>query len=160
MDRKPVLIVTCRSGNENWCEEEVGNVLFPQDPEVRIVKTRFSGVLIVFSYLNPLDAYKTALSREYGFVEHIIPVFLSAPLTELDDVIERIREIVNPGERVKLRVRVRGVRGISTTLWHKIRRVLASKNAIHDPSSNTCLFVEVIEDRIYVGKGWCKPSIS
>jgi len=150
---KPVLLVTCRAGNEAWCIEEIGNALFEHDPEVVVERTKYPGLLIVFSNLDVEKAYNYALWREYGFVEHIIPINRAAQ--SLDEVERAVMEIVSDGERVKVKVRVRGSRGLSKTLWSLVMKALRSKNAAHNPSSSTCLYVEGVEDKIYIGKARC-----
>ena len=98
---KPVLIITCRAGSEDWCEEEIGNVLFPYDPEVRVVKTKYPGLLIVYSKLDPLRAYTISLSSEYGFVEKIIPVQIYDKFNI--DALDKILNIVGYGEKIKVK---------------------------------------------------------
>ena len=150
---KPTLLVTCRAGNEDWCVEEIGNVLFEHDPEVEIVKTKYPGLIIVYSKIDPSRAYSIASSREYGFVVHVIPVM---EVVELGGDIEKaVKNIVEEGERVKVRVRVRGRRGYSSLIWKRVVNALKSKNASHDPTSNKCLYVEGVNDKIYVGKAKC-----
>ncbi|MCD6301359.1 MAG: hypothetical protein J7L82_04735 [Staphylothermus sp.] len=149
----PVLIVTCRAGSEDWCEEEIGNVLFPHDPELKVVKTKYPGLLIVYSKLDPLKAYTISLSSEYGFVEKIIPVQIHDKFNI--DALDKILNIVGYGEKLKVKLRVRGRRGLSTIIWKKIMDLLKRKNSKHDPSSNICLYVEVIDDYFYVGRVKC-----
>lgn len=150
---KPVLIITCRAGNESWCAEEIGNTLFMYDPLIYVEKTRYPGVLIVYSRLEPDKAYKYALTREYGFVQKIIPVHKICSIDE--DISKEIIELINRVEKIRLRIRIRGRRGYSSILWRKIIKVLGSKNVKHDPSSEICLYVEGINDTLYIGKGKC-----
>ncbi len=150
---RPVLLVTCRAGNEDWCVEEIGNVLFPYDHMIRVEKTRYPGLIIVYSNLDPLKAYNYALPHEYGFVKKIIPILYICSFS--DEIFEKVDKLVKPGERVKVKLRIRGRRGYSRIFWRKIMEVLKSKQARHDPSSETCLYIEGVDDIIYIGKGKC-----
>jgi len=151
---RPVLIVTCRAGNEGWCEEEVGNILFRKDPDVVVARTKYPGLLVVYSSkLSPEEAYRAALASEYGFVTRIIPVQIRGELGTR--VLDSIPSLLERGERVKLKLRVRGVRGMSKHLWKELRRILEEHGVEHDPSSQTCLYVEVIDSEVFIGKGRC-----
>jgi len=152
--QKPVLLITCRVGNEDWCIEEIGNVLFQKDPEVNVVKTRYPGLLLVYSNLNVEKAYKQALSYEYGFVENIIPVHYMINFNE--SIPNDILNLLEPNSRVKVKVRLRGLRGYSSIIWKRIIEILKTKNIVHSPDSNICLYVEGVDDIIYIGKGLCR----
>ncbi len=151
---KPCLLITCRAGNEEWCTEEIGNTIFPYDPNVRIERTRYPGLLLVYSKLSPATAYSIAMRREYGFVTRIIPVMVYGETSD-PSILNKILDLVKDGERLKLRVRVRGKRGLSEKLWNNTIAILKKKNVVHDPSSHTCLYVEVIDDHFFIGKARC-----
>jgi tRNA acetyltransferase TAN1 len=155
---KPVLLVTCKTNSDVLCEHEIGNVLFIRDPDVRVEKTIFTGVLLVYSNLDVNTAYRVASSREYGFVESIIPIqcTLTLPInpTSLRGC---LAEITSRGARVKLRVRARGVRGVSSRIYSLVVNILRELGVTVESSSSTCLFVEVIESNVYIGMGSCRP---
>ncbi len=151
---KPILIVTCRAGSEDWCEEEIGNILFPHDPDIKIEKTRYPGLLIIYSdKIDPIKAYTYAYAFEYGFVEKIIPIYVYEKFT-LENI-SLLERLIGFNERIKVKLRIRGKRGLSTIVWRRIMDVLKSKSSIHDPKSNICLFVEVIDEYMYAGKVKC-----
>gem|GEM_PF-663809 len=154
----PVLIVTCRTSSVVLCEHEIGNVLFIRDPNVRIEKTAFTGVLLVYSNLDVNTAYRVASFREYGFVESIIPIHctLILPLDPLS-LRECLAKITNPDTRIKLKVRARGVRKTSSEIYRLVVNILRELGVTVESSSSTCLFVEVIKSNVYVGVGSCKP---
>lgn len=157
--RTPVLIITCKQGNETWCEEEIGNVLFRRDPQVIIAKSSYPDTLLVYSeVLSPEKAYRAVVFREYGFVENVIPVFCKGSLQgSFEDFIKCIEGVLGNLREVKLRVRLRGVRGQSELLWRRIRDFLEKKNIRHSPESKNCLFVEGFESALYGGVGFCQP---
>uniref|UniRef100_A0A7C2FHC3 Uncharacterized protein n=1 Tax=Thermosphaera aggregans TaxID=54254 RepID=A0A7C2FHC3_9CREN len=155
---KPVLLITCRQGSDEWCEEEVGNVLFRKDPELRIRKTPYPGVLLAYSeVLSPDRAYRIVVFREYGFVENIIPVQCTGRIEEFDRFLQCVEGLVKGPREVKLKLRVRGVRGYSETLWSRLKTFLAERSVEHSSKSPTCLFIETIDLNLYGGVGYCEP---
>jgi len=153
LPEKLVLIVTCKAGSELWCVEEVGNAIFEHDPGVIVEKTKYPGLLLVYSSLDAYKAYAYAMRREYGFVKHIIPV--EAVALTIDEAERAAAKLVNPGESVKVVVRVRGKRGLSGDLWNRVVNKLKLLGAKHNPESTTCLYIEVIDDKICIGKAKC-----
>jgi len=150
---KPVLIVTCRVSSEEWCIEEIGNVIFPIDPGLKIVKTKYPGLIIVYSRLDSRSIYEIVLKKEYGFVQNIIPIDIHGLFNI--DFFSQVKNLVYEGERIKLKLRIRGRRGLSRIVWKKLIEFLAEKSVYHDKYSNTCIYVEVIDNDIYMGRGYC-----
>ena len=158
MDQWPKLIVTCRSSRSvESCEHEIGNVIYPRDPAVRVEWSKFSGVLFVYTSLDLEKVYTIASFREYGFVENIIPVHcvLEYPPSELE--FKACLEKAVRDRKVKLKVRSHGLRGVSERLFNSLIRLLNAMGVSHEPGSNKCLHVEVFEDKVYVGAGFCRP---
>ncbi|WP_440059896.1 RNA-binding protein [Thermogladius sp. 4427co] len=158
---KPALLVTCRVGKRVWCREEIGDALFPLDNNIEVYETGFPDLLLVCSGINPRVLYNRAKNREYGFVENIIPV--DSILPGLDYLESAVDGVVIPGERLKIRVKAYGVRGLSSQVWDRVASVLKGKSAIIDKESDTCLYILLFEKNIVLGKGLCKavfkPSI-
>lgn len=150
---KPILLVTCRVGSEKWCIEEIGNVIFSIDPYVEIVKTKYPGLIIVYSNMDYRVVYERVLESEYGFVERIIPIELYGSFNM--EFFSEITKLVSPGERIKLKLRIRGKRGYSNIVWKKLIKTLSEKNVFHNKSSEICIYVEVIDDTVYMGRGFC-----
>lgn len=156
LDKTPRLIVTCRSTSIDHCVHEVGNIIYPKDPRVEIREAVFKGVLFVYTSLPPDKAYAATAHREYGFIENIIPVYcaLSHPVKEMD-LAECLSKLPIPS-RIKLKVRVRGLRGVSRELFNSIIFALNSMSIKHDANAKTCLFFEGFYHMIYVGLGDCQ----
>lgn len=156
MGDAPKLIVTCRSSNVKLCEQEIGNVIFARDPHVRIERTKYMGVLLVYTTLSPEKAYAAASYREYGFVENIIPIncVLEYPpeVVKLEECLKRIIK----SDKVKLKVRSRGVRGVSKDLFKKVAEYLNTMKVFRDPRVNACLYIEVLNNKTYIGVGNCR----
>lgn len=158
MNALPKLIVTCRSSSSvELCEQEIGNVVFTRDPNVRIERTKYAGVLLIHTTLAPEKAYAIASHREYGFVKNIIPIncVLEYPpeTIKLKECLDRVVK----SNRVKLKVRSRGVRGASSGLFKKVAEYLKAMDISHDPHSRTCLYIEVFDNKTYVGVSDCYP---
>jgi tRNA acetyltransferase TAN1 len=132
--------------------------LFRKDPELRIVKTPYPGVLIAYSkILTPGKAYRIVVFKEYGFVENIIPVQCTGRIEEFDRFLQCIEGLVQGLREVKLKLRVRGVRGYSEALWSSLKTFLTERSVEHSPKSPTCLFIETIDLNLYGGLGYCEP---
>ena len=144
-----ILLVTCIPGNEEMCEYEVGNVIYPYDPNVVIEKTVFKGLLIVKTKLDPIKAFNILTSREYGFVEKIIPFQKIIYGSKVDKIVEAALELVekeNVSDYICLQVRVRGIRGLSSTIWASLADKLREKGLRISNKAEKCVFVESIND--------------
>lgn len=148
---KTYVIVTCRAGNEEWCEEEIGNVLFLYNHGVRINRTRYKGVLLVETSLNPDRVYRIVSSREYGFVEKIIPLHVVVNKIDIRNIVESIRRLViekGVKDSIRLHIVFRGIRGFSNILWKEVTRSLRELGISVSKKSSTCLYIESIDNFI------------
>lgn len=157
MREAPKLLVTCRSTSIEMCEHEIGDVIYPRDPSVRVERSKYSGLLLVYTYLSPEKAYAITSHREYGFVENIIPVNCVLEYPASSSVIRECLERIVKTRVVKVKVRSRGVRGISRELFKLVMGLLSGMGVVHDTRSRTCLYVEVVESSLYIGVGSCHP---
>ncbi len=154
---RPVLIITCRAGSEEWCLEEIGNTLFPYDPAIKVIKTRYPGLLLVYSSLEVDRAYRIASGSEYGFIVNIIPIHYNGKLD--DEFYKAFLNLVNYGEKIKLKLRIRGRRGLSKLVWNRLIDILKKKNSVHDPSSTIHIYVEILDDKVFIGRKEYRSSI-
>lgn len=152
----PKLIITCRGTSIDLCEHEIGNVLFPRDPDVRIQRTNYQGVLLVYTLLSVDKAYATSAHREYGFVENIIPIQCALNYPFEEEKLVNCLNSLNLPKVVKLRVRSRGVRGVSSNIYNFVIEKLRSMGITHSSISKICLYIELIEKTIYIGAGSCQ----
>jgi tRNA(Ser,Leu) C12 N-acetylase TAN1 len=136
---------------------EVGNVLYLKDLTVRVACSGFPGVVFVYTSLSVDRAFKALAFREYGFVENIIPINCSTttPPT-ISDLRGCITSLTLP-TAVKVRVKARGVRGLSSKLFTMVVELLKEVGSQHDSSSDICLFVEVFTTKTYIGVAPCRP---
>lgn len=150
-----ILIVTCRTGHESICEEEIGNVLYEKDPGVTVRKTGYRDLLIVETSLPVEKMYQLVLSKEYAFVENVVPAELVIDLGEGVDKIVSMTEKLVGTDCYKIRVRSRGVRSISSEIYNRLVSRLGGRNC----SGEKCLFIEIIGEKTYIGRGLCKPFL-
>lgn len=154
---QPKLIITCSSSSVDSCVHEVGNVIFLKDPNVRIEKTDFKGVLFVYTDIDTNRAYTLVSHREYGFVENIIPINCIIEYPPLESELRSCISQITKTKVVKLKVRARGARGISVELFKKVVSIMRALGVNHDPRSRDCLYIEVFKNKIYIGLGDCFP---
>ncbi|MEM0045093.1 MAG: hypothetical protein QXH02_00640 [Desulfurococcaceae archaeon] len=152
----PKLIVTCRSSSVELCEQEIGNVIFARDPYIRVERTKYPGVLLVYTALTPEKAYAAASHREYGFVENIIPVNCVLEYPPETVKLKECLEKVVKSSRIKLKVRSRGVRRASVDLFKKVTEYLNTMKVSRDPLTRVCLYVEIIDNKTYIGACDCR----
>ncbi len=145
-----LLIVTCSPGNMGLCEQEIGNILYPYDPDIRIRWTRHKGVLIVDTRLDPMEAFRKLRSGEYGFVRRIVPLQkIVDPAVE--SIIRAVEEILEYGlDKVCLRIRIRGIRGLSSRVWNSVRELLTRRGIRVSRDAPKCIYIEGVDQIIGV----------
>lgn len=146
-----ILIVTCRPGNDVLCEEEVGNALYEVDPDLSLEVTRYPGVLLLYTNIDLWRAFKRLKSFEYGFVERIVPLQLIVEPKE-ESVIRAVVELLRNLEEKSfcIKVRLRGIRGLSKNLWISIARHLKQLGFSINSNSTKCIYVEGVGEVIGV----------
>ncbi len=150
---KPKLLVTCKPGNEEWCENEIGNVLFHYDKFIRIERTRYPALLLVYTELEPTAALRILESYEYGYVKNIIPIQIVA--SSIEEVLERLPTLLKGIDMVRVKLRIRGRRGYSPLYWRQVMSKLKEIGVSHSSSSSHCLHIEVIDDMFLAGLKKC-----
>jgi len=144
------IIVTCRPGNEELCEEEIGNALFEIDPNIVIEKTRFKGVLIVRSKEDLNRLFRRIKSGEYGFVERVVPLQIIVS-KNVDEIVDKaIKLLPDKISEVCLKITIRGIRGLSSRIWSSLRKALLSRGIRVVKDAKYCIYVESVGDLIGV----------
>ncbi|MCS7127805.1 MAG: hypothetical protein N3E36_00825 [Sulfolobales archaeon] len=146
-----VFIITCRPGNDALCEEEVGNALYEVDPGLLLKVTRHPGVLLLYTNIELEKAFKRLKSFEYGFVERIVPLQSIVEPKE-ESVIKAINELLKNLEEKSLciKVKLRGIRGLSKNLWISIARHLKQLGFSINSNSTKCIYIEGVGEVIGV----------
>lgn len=146
-----VFIVTCRPGNYALCEEEVGNALYELDPGLSLEATKHPGVLLLYTDIDLWKAFKRIKSFEYGFVERVIPLQIIVEPKE-ESVIKAVNELLKNLEEKSLcvKVRLRGIRGLSKNLWISMSRHLKLFGFSINSDSTKCVYVEGVGEVVGV----------
>jgi hypothetical protein len=111
--------------------------------------------LLVYTSLQPLRAYRLLRNYEYGFVKNIIPVQkISRDINEAAEWLVRYLKRKGIGT-VRLKLKVRGIRGRSPEYWRILKNKLLNAGIRHDPRSRVCGYVEVIDETICIGVVEC-----
>ncbi len=145
-----LIIVTCAPGNEELCEEEIGNAIFSHDPFLEIRRTRHKGVLIVETRIDSLKSIRLLRSREYGFARRAVPL-MKIVEPSVDNVVEEALSLLPEGiKEVCVYVRIRGIRGLSKGIWSRLRRALLDKGIRVRRDAGYCIYVEGVDNLIGV----------
>lgn len=146
-----IIIVTCRGGRIEWCREELGNTFYTYDPGIRIEATRHRGVLLARTSLCYGDVVRLLYSTEYGFVEKAVPleVIVGASAEAVAGAVLRLAEKHGLRETC-LRVRIRGVRGLSMDIYHRASTGLADAGIRVADRAEKCVYVEGVDDVVGV----------
>ena len=89
-------MITTPTGKESWGEVEVGNSILPEDPDVKITKTVFPGVLLVYTVaLDSFHAYRLVLSSEPAFILRVVPILDCVSTRTSKDIISRIDTLLD-----------------------------------------------------------------
>lgn len=151
---RPVLLVTTPHGKEERAGEEVGNTLFRLDPQVDVRRTRFPGVLLVYSEtLTPDKAFRALTSRFLSWVARVVPahaVLESPGFEELAAAVARLVETSGaPAYRVDCSFR--GLKLSCTRLKRRVAQILGATYRFEPWHPQACLRVESVDRLVVVG---------
>ena len=142
----PKYIVTVRYGKEKRAELELGDSIFPYDNEVKVMKTNFKGVLILFTYLRFKDLINILSIHPPSTVERVVPVDICFNISSNieSEILEYIRsKNLNFGI-----VRVGRYGSLGRELVHSI---VVSINKYRNLSSTNVLHIEPINNEVCLG---------
>ena len=151
---RPVLLVTTPHGKEERAGEEVGNTLFRLDPQVEVRRTRFPGVLLVYSEtLTPDRAFRALTSRFLSWVARVVPAHVVLEDPDLDALATSVAGLVKEGGASTYRVdcSFRGLKLSCTELKRRIAEILGAKYRFEHRNPQTCLRVESVDRLVIVG---------
>ncbi len=121
----PKLLVTTPIGKESWGEIEVGNSIFPEDPDVNVFKTVFPGVLLVYSSaLEPFHTYRLVLSSEPAFLTRVVPILDCVNTHAPEDLVSRINTIIDVFARSSKELSIEIVLRGSTIKEKELRKLV------------------------------------
>ena len=147
------LLATTRQGKEDKAEIELLDALVRYDRSVEVLRTAYSGVLLIRTALRPEDALRAVKSMEMAYVEHIFPIHevVVADLKALREACLKLaKEIgLRPGLKFAVRCRRRGraIRSsveVERALGQAIREATGAEVDLEEP--DVVFRIEVIGD--------------
>ena len=90
----PKLLVTVRTGKDSRGIEEIADALFIHDPNVKVVSTKFRGVLLVYTDLSSSDAFKILSTTPPSVAERIVRVDTCVK-TDLESISNAVLKLVS-----------------------------------------------------------------
>ncbi len=143
--KQPTYVVTVKYGKEKFAEQEIGDAIFPLDPEVKILPTPHKGVLVIYTSLS----HEKFMTRLKAFppatVERVVRVSFCC---ELRSLLECVRNELSKGDINFAKVRF-GRRGsLSKGKYYELNCLL--KELASTQSRNT-LLVEPVNSLICFG---------
>ena len=73
MPECPAAVAVAKPRRDSWLVEELYDTLFTGDPGARVVRTRFPGVLLVYSSLEPARLVPLFRRVEHSFLQRLVP---------------------------------------------------------------------------------------
>jgi len=105
------LVVTAKPGKEKVVENQVGDSIYLNDPDVRILHTRYSGVLLVYTKLNPWRAFWLVNTYPIHGASRIVPIECCS-YSRIDEVLRCVRKLLDKPRgyegKIGLEITVRG----------------------------------------------------
>jgi len=141
----PNYVVTVRFGKEDFSARELGDAIFPYDNNVQVVKTRFKGVLLLYTNLSFAELLKVLAVFPPAYVERIVKIDFCCPI---DKIYECITE-----QLTQRRIQYGAVRfGRTGSLGRKLAKEieeLLMRDRKH--GNDNILHVEPINDHVCFG---------
>ena len=146
--RCPTLIVRHPAGKEYWAEQEIGDTLFPHDPNVEIKHTPYRGVILVYTSLPTEKAYQLTLRETYTSINKVIPATHCTTIDKLKETLNSITEKCQPCAR--LDIHIRGQKAKTTITEEKIEKTLSQLKLCVSRKCPKTLHIETIEEILIV----------
>lgn len=141
------LIVTTKPGKERVVELQIGDSLYHYDPRVRIVYTRYRGVILVYSHLSPWQAFWKVMGYPIHGASRIVPVEVCVD-TRIDLILDALSKLLDR-KRVSeavLEVVVRGNLIDEHDLKDSLQQLLMAKNIKLRYKADHAVKVEVADN--------------
>jgi len=143
----PTLVIRHPAGKEYWAEQEIGDTIFPYDNNVEIKTTSHRGVMLVYTSLDPLQAYRLARRETYTSINNVIPAVNCAPLQEAYETIRHA--LYQCPDTVRLDVHIRG-EAKEVLDEEKLKELITGSGYRVNRRSPAVLHIETIYDKIIV----------
>ncbi|MEB3773486.1 MAG: hypothetical protein GSR86_00995 [Desulfurococcales archaeon] len=147
-------IAVSRPGREAWLADELLDTILPHDPDARVLETRYRGVFLLYSSLEPVDTARIVSRGVHSFMKRYTPAMhtLESPSREgVEGLVYRLLEVLDASAvRLIVSLRGRGKRlGGRSLIEELVRRhgIALSRRARH------LIIIESIEDLLIAASG-------
>ncbi len=155
------LLVTTKPGKEDTVELQIGDALFRIDSNVKIVKVKYPGVLLVYTNVELWKAFWSLMTLIPHGATRIVPVeYCLEKISEAPSVIEKLVNEKKVRE-VNLEIVVRGKHYNENSLRGIVKSVLRKLNVSIKYKASHSLKIETIDNIIVLAlipKGFDKIS--
>ena len=141
----PNYVVTVKFGKEDFSARELGDAIFPYDTSVSVVKTRFKGVLLLYTNLSFAELLRILAAFPPAYVERIVKIDFCCPVGKVREcVIEQLTQ-----KRIRYGAVKFGRTGsLGKRLAKEIEKLLMKNR---EYGSDSVLHVEPINDHVCFG---------
>lgn len=119
------LIVTTKPGKERIVENQVGDSIYLNDPDVKIVHTQYSGVLLIYTKLNPWRAFWLVNTYPIHGASRIVPVECCS-YSRIDEIFKCIKKLLSKPREYEAKI------GLEITLRGSLVNEKELKNIIYE----------------------------
>jgi hypothetical protein len=148
--RCPILVVHHQAGKEYWAEQEIGDIILPYDPSVKIERTDYRGVLLVYTNLHPAKAYKLVSREILTSVDRVIPITNCLIVRTKNDLENALKEITANAASYECLRPIISLRGRFKEYYHLLENVI-SQNLRTGKKCSIILYIESIDDLLMYG---------
>ena len=140
------LLVTTKPGKENVVELQIGDALFRIDNNLKIVKARYPGVLLVYTSIELWKAFWSLMTLIPHGATRIVPVEYC--IEEANKVPHAIKELINKKNvrEVNVEIVVRGEYYSEDYLKNTVKSVLKELNVIVKYKASHSLKIETVDN--------------
>jgi len=139
-------VITTRYGKESQAALEVGDLLYPHDPLVKIGRSAYGGVILIYSSLE-FDKIITILrGSTLVHVRRIIRVDRCCP-SDREGLIKCVNEFLSntPTKILHIKISRRG------SIKKYVNELRGAIKVVFDKSSNNVLHIEPINSKVCIG---------
>jgi len=143
--RPPTYVATVKYGKEEFAEREIGDALYPLDPEIRIDKTVHRGVLAVYTKLNRQELLNALKANPPSALERIVPIQFCCGVNDTQECITKNMRLL-PSAVKKIRFGRKG-----SLHSEGVKRIKDMLKDLMDPDAEEELLVEPLNSLVCFG---------
>lgn len=158
MKKCPKLLITSPHGKEERAIEEVFNILFPLDISVECEKTRYPGVVLVYTNLDSREATIKIKNYPTSYIFRVVPVDCCT-YTSIEEILKAVQNLslekLGSNKRFYVDCIRRGRRIPSSTYVEKVVGEYIVKNLnwkVDFQKPDYIIKIEVVDDLTCISK--------